>query len=180
MIPNGGDPERVPNAAISANLLSLLEIYPSQGRAFLPEEDRVGAEPVALLSHALWQRRFGADPAAIGKTVILDGRPFTVVGVLPASFRFPAEIQAEVLTPIGLPSESIWDERTLYLLKVIGRLKTGVSPEQAASDLSAISTRLTGWLPSRPSPTFGPGCRSGSCRSTESCSERSSQHYWSW
>jgi predicted permease len=147
VIPNGGDPERVPNAAISANLLSLLEIHPSQGRAFLPEEDRVGAEPVALLSHALWQRRFGADPAAIGKPVILDGRVFTVVGVLPPSFRFPSEIQAEVLTPIGLPSASVWDERTLYLLKVIGRLRTGVSQEQGVSDLSAISKRLTAGYP---------------------------------
>ena len=147
VIPNGGDPERVPNAAVSANLFSLLDVRPSQGRAFLPEEDRPGAEPVALLSHALWQRRFGADPAAIGKTVVLDGRPFTVVGVLPASFRFPAEVQGDVFTPIGLPSESIWDERTLYLLKVIGRLKTGVSPEQAASDLSAISTRLMAGYP---------------------------------
>lgn len=147
VIPNGGDPERVPNAAVSANLFSLLDVRPSQGRAFLPEEDRPGAEPVALLSHALWQRRFGADPAAIGKTVVLDGRPFTVVGVLPASFRFPAEVQGEVFTLIGLPSESIWDERTLYLLKVIGRLKPGVSPEQAVSDLSGISTRLTAGYP---------------------------------
>jgi predicted permease len=147
VIPNGGDPERVSNASVSANLFSLLDIRPSQGRAFLPEEDRPGAEPVALLSHALWQRRFGADPAAIGKTVVLDGRPFTVVGVLPASFWFPAEVQGEVFTPIGLPSESFWDERTLYLLKVIGRLKPAVSPEQAVSDLSAISKRLTAGYP---------------------------------
>jgi len=147
VIPNGGDPERVSNAAVSANLFSLLDVRPSQGRAFLPEEDRPGAAPVAMLSHALWQRRFGANPAAIGKTVALDGRPFTVVGVLPASFRFPAEVQGEVFTPIGLPSESIWDERTLYLLKVIGRLKPGVSPEQAASDLSAIGKRLMAGYP---------------------------------
>ena len=147
MIPNGGDPERVPNASVSANLFPLLGIRPSLGRAFLSEEDRPGGAPVALLSHALWQRRFGADPAAVGKTVVLDGRPFTIVGVLPTSFRFPAEVQGEVFTPIGLPSDSIWDERTLYLLKVIGRLKSGVSPEQAVSDLSAISTRLTAGYP---------------------------------
>jgi putative ABC transport system permease protein len=100
-----------------------------------------------VLSHALWQRRFGADPTAIGKPVILDGRSFTLVGVLPASFRFPAEVQAEVFTPIGLPSNSIWDERTLYLLKVIGRLKPGVTREQAVSDLSGISARLTAGYP---------------------------------
>jgi putative ABC transport system permease protein len=143
VIPGVGKPERVQSARVTANFFSLLGIHPFLGREFLPEEDRPGAPAVALLGHGLWQRRFGADPAAVGKTVILDGSRFTVVGVLPADFRFPAEFQGEVFMPTGLPSQSVWDERTLFLLKVIARLKPGVAPEQAASDLSAISQGLT-------------------------------------
>jgi putative ABC transport system permease protein len=143
VIPEVGKPERVQSARVTANFFSLLGIHPFLGREFLPEEDRPGAPPVALLGHGLWQRRFGADPAAVGKTVILDGSPFSVVGILPADFRFPAEFQGEVFMATGLPSQSVWDERTLFLLKVIARLKPGVAPEQAANDLSAISQGLT-------------------------------------
>jgi putative ABC transport system permease protein len=147
VIPGVGQPERVQSARVTSNFFSLLGIHPFLGREFLPEEDRPGAPAVALLGHNLWQRRFGADPAAVGKTVILDGSPFTVVGVLPADFRFPAEFQGEVFMPTGLPSQSVWDERALFLLKVIARLKPGVMPEQATSDLSAISERLTASYP---------------------------------
>ena len=93
VVPGVGQPERVHSARVTANFFSLLGIHPFLGREFLPEEDRPGARPVALLDHDLWRRRFGADPAAVGKTVLLDGSPFTVVGVLPADFRFPAEFQ---------------------------------------------------------------------------------------
>ena len=145
--PGQGQPERVPSARVTANFFSLLGIHPVLGREFLEEEDRPGSRPVALLSHSLWQRRFGADPSAVGKTVQLDRIPFTVVGVLPADFRFPAEFQGEVFLPTGLPSQSVWDEQTLFLLKVIARLKPGATAEQAASDLSAISQSLTSTYP---------------------------------
>ena len=72
---------------ISSGLFSVLGVTPSIGRAFLPEEDRPGAAPVAIISHGLWQRRFGASPAAIGAPLVFDGKPYTVVGIMPAGFR---------------------------------------------------------------------------------------------
>jgi putative ABC transport system permease protein len=150
--PGQGQPERVPSARVTANFFSLLGIHPILGCEFLAEEDHPGVQLVAILSHSLWQRRFGGDPSAVGKTVQLDRILYTVVGVLPADFRFPAEFQGEVFLPAGLPSQSVWDEQTLSLLKVIARLKPGATAEQAGSDLSSISQSLATTYPSAQVP----------------------------
>ena len=94
------EPERVQAARITATLLPLLGKEAVLGRVFAPEEDRPGAQPVALLGHDLWRRHFGGDPRALGQTLKVDGKLFTVVGVMPPGFGFPE--YAEVWTPLGL------------------------------------------------------------------------------
>ncbi|HSE99018.1 MAG TPA: ABC transporter permease, partial [Blastocatellia bacterium] len=105
-----GEPERVFGVRSSANLFSLLQESPMLGRAFTDEEDRVGAPPVVVLSHSLWQRRFSSDREIVGKSITLNNQGYTVVGVMPAGFEFPAGLSfrnrvisdpMEFWTPIG-------------------------------------------------------------------------------
>src|SRR5215471_5956249 len=96
-------PEELSATYATANLFSMLGIAPSQGRTFRPEEDQRGQEPVVLLSHSFWQRRFRAEPNLIGKTIKLDDQDYRVVGILPAKFRLPD--WADVWLPIGLVPE---------------------------------------------------------------------------
>src|SRR5215216_1323641 len=84
-----GEPERISGAYATASLFPTLGVAPLKGRAYTEEEDRPGSDDVVVISHSLWQRRFGSDPSAVGKSVTLDGRPNTIVGVMPADFRFP-------------------------------------------------------------------------------------------
>src|SRR5436853_5226041 len=84
-----GDPERIDGQRVSASLFPLLGVEPQLGRAFRPEEDQPGANQVVVMSYGLWQRRFGADPGIIGKPINLNGKTFTVVGVMPKTFQFP-------------------------------------------------------------------------------------------
>jgi hypothetical protein len=93
-------PEVIRGEAVSPNFLSLLGVKPFLGRDFDPSEEKAGAAPVLLLSYALWQSHFGADPSALGRTIMLDGRGYTIVGVLPADFRWPEKV--DVLEPIGV------------------------------------------------------------------------------
>jgi hypothetical protein len=101
----GDQPERIAGARVNANLPGLLGVSPILGRGFTAEEDRAGANQVALLGHSLWQRRFGADPQVIGRAVRMNGVAFTVVGVMPPEFRFPLE--AEIWMPMGFTPDEI-------------------------------------------------------------------------
>src|SRR6185436_7082395 len=85
-----GEPQRVAAAKITANLIPTLDVPPALGRSFLPEDEVAGANHVVLLSHRLWQRQFGGDPSLIDKTIQLNGESYTVVGVMPPGFKFPA------------------------------------------------------------------------------------------
>jgi putative ABC transport system permease protein len=135
-VASGGDSEVVPGLAITASFLPVLGVAPVAGRNFLEEEDRPGGPRVALLGHAVWQRRFGGDPSAIGRTVSLDDEPFTIVGVLPASFSWG---QAEVFVPRAPdPMRNRSDHRFV----VFGRLKPGITPEQARTDMTTIADQL--------------------------------------
>ncbi len=134
--------ERVRCGKVTTGFFSLLGVPPSLGRAFLPEEDQAGAAPVVVLTHSLWQRSFGADPAIIGKTVLLDERGHTVVGVLPPSFQFvePYAIYVPLVLnqdpAPGRPGPAIaFGPREPF---VIGRLKPGIDPAQAQADLDII------------------------------------------
>ena len=137
-----GEPERISGARASADFFSVLGVKPVLGRTFLPEEDRPGGERVIVIGHGLWQRNFGADPNIIGRALTLDGNSNTVVGVLPAGLSFPIEIQkAEIWSPLSLDG-NLLEQRGVHYLKAIGRLKAGVTVEQAQAEMTAIASRL--------------------------------------
>jgi putative ABC transport system permease protein len=139
-----GDPERLTAYQVSASLFTILRAEPHLGRSFLEEEDRVGAPPVVVLSHSLWQSRFGSDPDIVGRVLELDDRAFTVVGVMPEGFRFPPTSRyVDLWTPIGQYAEGEWLTRSNHLgMIALGRLKPGVSVEQARTDMEAIAIGL--------------------------------------
>ena len=135
-----GEPERVSGQMVSASFFPLLGIQPILGRGFLPEEDRLGAQPVALISESLWKRRYGALPQVLGKAVTLDGRSYTVIGVIPASFRFPA---SSLYVPIGQWDEPGFRERGwIEGMLALGRLKPGVTFAQASADMESVAKHL--------------------------------------
>ena len=131
------EPERVEGAGVSYNLFPLLGINPIIGRHILPEEDQRGAPPVCLISHSLWQRRFNADPQIIEKTISMNGTSYAVVGVMPDGFKFP--LNAEVWAALAEYSAPYRETR---YLNGLGRLKPGVSVEQAKANLDAIAKGL--------------------------------------
>ena len=134
------EPERVPGLRITANFFRTLGVKPAMGRDFLAEEDEVGGSAVLLLSHRLWERRFGADPAVIGSTIPLDGRGHLVVGVLPPGVVAYEEAQAFV--PLGPMKPGLMSRGTRNALFVKGRLKPGVTRAQAQAELDVIAQRL--------------------------------------
>jgi putative ABC transport system permease protein len=135
-----GEPERLEGRRVSAELFPLLGVEPQLGRAFTPEEDQPGSNTVVLLSHGLWQRRFGGDPSIVGRQLTLGGYAFTVVGVMPAHFQFPAR-EDELWIPIAFtPQEAA--NRSRHFLQVVARLKDGVTLEQAQAEMSAIAARM--------------------------------------
>jgi putative ABC transport system permease protein len=137
----GGDPERLPAAQVSADLLSALGVGAALGRIFSVEEDQPGSSPVALLSYALWQRKYGGDPNILDRTIILNDRGYTVIGVLPAGFQFPGRV--DLWLPAGQLSGTDWRNRGNHPgLSGVARLKPGVTIEQARADLDAIALRL--------------------------------------
>ncbi len=153
--PNGHiDPEELRAERVSASLFPLLGVQPVVGRAFLSEEDQPGRTNCALLSHALWQRRFGGELSIAGKAIRLRDRSYTVVGVLPAGFSVLGS-PVDVWIPLGLDPH---DARTagMHFLTVIGRLKPGVEMDRARTEMDLIGDRLEqanpaldrGWRPS--------------------------------
>ncbi|MDY7228805.1 ABC transporter permease [Hyalangium rubrum] len=132
-------PEQVPGSRVGAQLFSALGARPLLGRGFEEAEAQVGAEPVVVLSHALWRRRFGEDPSIVGRSITLDGQPRTVVGVMAADFQFPPS--AELWVPL-VPTAREAEARGLRKFQVLARLRSGVTPEQAKSALQAVSARM--------------------------------------
>ncbi len=137
----GGDPEKLEGLRVTANLFALLGVKPVLGRTFLPEEDRPGASQVVLISFSLWQRRFGGSPKVVGSRVMLEGKEFTIIGVMPPSFHFPAR-QHVIWIPLALSPEQITTRVAAHFLNVIARLKPGVTEQQAQAEMSAIAARL--------------------------------------
>src|SRR6185437_3708946 len=145
--------ERVEAARVSPSFFPMLGIQPHLGRVFLPEEGQPGHENVVLLSDGLWRRRFGADPNVSGRTLVMNGQSYQVVGVLPRGFHLPEE--AEVWTPLVFtPDELSPDSRGSHGLLVIGRIKDGMSLEQARSDMKAVSERIIEQNPQYPYRRF--------------------------
>jgi predicted permease len=135
-----GEAEYVESRQISSELFSVFGVALSRGRAFLPEEDRPGAPPAAIISYGLWQRRFAASTSAIGRQLVLDGKPYTVVGIAPAGFQLDGA--AEVFTPLGQVTEVRMQNRAANFLRAVARLQPGVTPAQAQAELALIGHRL--------------------------------------
>ena len=135
-----GDPERVSAYGVTANFFPLFGVAPELGRVFVPEEDRPGANKVTVLSHALWQTRYGADRQIINRDIQLDGEKYTVVGVMPRDFQF-FESDVRLWVPLALDAEDLANRGGHYL-KVVARLKPGVTLPQAQSDVSAVMARI--------------------------------------
>jgi putative ABC transport system permease protein len=139
-------PERVPGNLVSGNLFSVLRIQPVVGRSFLPEEDRPGGSPVAVISYGLWQRRFGGDQNVVGEPLMINGKAHTLVGVLPASFSFYSP--SDVFIPIGSQNNPTLQARALHVgINVVGRLKAGASIEQARAEMESIAAALAKQYP---------------------------------
>ncbi|HVR99093.1 MAG TPA: ABC transporter permease [Thermoanaerobaculia bacterium] len=137
-------PEKLLGAMVSADFFPALGVVPLHGRTFLREEDRPGAAAVVLLSHGLWQRRFGGDPGAVGRTVTLDGVPHTIVGVMPAGFRHPEPLYLDETTavwkPLALDPAAV--PRAQRFLRVLGRLRPGISLGRAQAEMDVVARRM--------------------------------------
>ena len=133
----GGEAERITGGYATMSLFPLLGVQPAMGRTFLPEEDRPGGPPVAILSHAFWKRRFGGDPSVIGKALTLDAEHLYRVGVLPATFLIPDrhESDYDLWVPFAISETG---KAKAILLQVVGRLKPGVGINAARAELGAL------------------------------------------
>jgi putative ABC transport system permease protein len=135
---DGAEPERVPRAGVTTGFFSVLGVHPVLGRTFVPEDDKGWPQTVAIISHGLWKRRFGSDPAIVGKQVQMSSRPLTIIGVMPPGFEYPEQTQVWVTTAVNLRDEP----RDNRVWSAIARLNTGVDLKQAQTHLSAINARL--------------------------------------
>jgi predicted permease len=141
----GANPERVRGMVITPGFFSMLGVRPQIGRDFTPDEDRPGHSNVAILSHELWQRRFGGDPNILNQTIKLDDQQFTVIGVMPPSRGLRIR-DTEIWTPIAFTAAQVQNRRG-DVLNVIGRLKPEVTLEQARSEMRLIADRLANQYP---------------------------------
>ena len=136
-----GDPVQLKGTSVGANFFRIVGAQPILGRAFTPEENEPGRHHVAILSHQVWQQRFGGDRSVVGRTISLDAEPYEVVGVMPAGFSYPGD--RDIWLPAELTVEFMSEEsRGWWHLSTIGRLRTGFTPEQAAREVGAIAERL--------------------------------------
>ena len=144
---SGDGAERLSGLQVSADLFRLLGVPAAIGRTFAPGEDQPGRDNVIVLSDALWRRRFGGDPGIVGRAVTLDGAPFTVVGVMPPTFRFaPFWVTTATLwRPLSLADRT--SDRSGRSLRVFARLRNGVTREQAQAEASGIASRLAAAYP---------------------------------
>jgi predicted permease len=136
-----GTPARVHGAFVSASFFATMGLEPQLGRAFTENEDQPSGSHVVLLTHSFWQQDFGSDAHVLGQTVNLDAAPYTVIGVMPASFRFPGDSDAQILLPLALNQASERLRIAQRHVRIIGRLKPGVSLAAARADLDEIRKR---------------------------------------
>ncbi|HXU07492.1 MAG TPA: ABC transporter permease, partial [Blastocatellia bacterium] len=142
LTPAGGDPERVQSLAVTPDLFSVLKVTPQIGRVFLAEEAQDGRDDVILISDDLWRRRFGGDSSVVGQSVLVNGRPNLVIGIMPAGFSFPERTQ--LWKPLWFPAEQYTPEwRGNRGLSVIGRLKSAKTIEEAQAEMSSLAAELT-------------------------------------
>jgi putative ABC transport system permease protein len=144
-----GEPEAILGASVTSNLLPLLGVKPALGRTFTSDEGQPGGNPVLVATHDLWRRRFASDPSVVGKTLILSGKSYTLVGVMPKGFQFyilssrgfKLPVSIDCFTPLVIDGQMA-SLRGVHDFNVIGRLKEGITVKQAQRELDVISARL--------------------------------------
>ncbi len=136
-----GRPDRIDGGLVGWNFFQTLGVQPMMGRAFIEQEGQPASSHVAIISRGLWQSRFAADPKIIGREITLQGETYTVVGVLPAKFQLPTMGIANVWTPLALDDKARADRDSSWF-SAIGRLKAGVTEQQAGAEAAAISSRF--------------------------------------
>ena len=139
-----GEPLRLQTLVATADLFRVYGVEPALGRGFNSQETQIGHEHVVVLSHAAWRNLFGGDPAVLGKSVMLDGVAYNIIGVMPAGFRWPS--RADAALPLAFRSD-VGRQRGAHYLSVVGRLKPGVTIEEGKSDIANISRRLARQYP---------------------------------
>ena len=144
----GGDPERIVASEVSSALFRLLGVNPSLGRTFTADEEKIGRDQVVVVSDAFWRRRTGGDPNFVGNTITLDDKVYTVVGIMPAGFQFPRRF--EIWKPLALDPEEERHGKQFRMIRLIGRLKPGVSLATAEGELNTIFARRTSEEPGAP------------------------------
>jgi predicted permease len=146
---DGGEPERIGTVRVSSDLLPMLGVEPVLGRLFVKEDDIVGSPGVAMLGYATWVRRYGSDPAVLGRRVELNGVPYEIIGVLPASFSLRREVlptlggarDADIMVPLPLGAEAP-TVRTAEDYNILAKLRRGVTVQQAQAEMDALTARL--------------------------------------
>ena len=142
----GATPEQLTGARLGAGIFPALGVAPILGRVFTRQEDD-GSAPVAVISYSLWLNRFHRDPGVVGQTIVLDRRPYSIIGVMPRSFEFPLVAgrlnQAQVWVPLSLTAEELSDQNAgAWRYRMVARMKDGVTPRQAAEDVSRVSQQV--------------------------------------
>ena len=141
-----GEPERLHGRMISADFFPVLKIKPVLGRTFGPEEDQAGAGPVVVISERVWKRKFGSSPDILGRSITLNGKAHVIVGVVPGPM--PVFVPTDVFVPIGQWNDPTFRDRRISMgMQVIGRLKPGISIEQARADMDSIAQNLAAAYP---------------------------------
>lgn len=136
------EPRYVRGVRVPAEFFPMLGVLPMLGRGFLPEEEQPGTDRVIILSHPYWSQRYGCDPNIVGQTITFKEGAYTVVGVMPATFRFPG-YEEVVWKPLALTAEETQNRFNQFNAQIFGRLKSGVTLEQAEAELNLISSQLS-------------------------------------
>ena len=142
-----GPPERIMVADVPANFLATLRTSPALGRNFSRQEDRPNGSSAVILTDSFWRRHFSGQHSIVGQQIKLNGAAATIIGVLPASFRFPGNVSPEILIPAQLPPKPNWGNMMMHGVIVIGRLHPGITPKRASEDLRLISKRQEPTMP---------------------------------
>ena len=143
------EPQRLSVALVNADFFSTLGVFPALGHTFSLRDD--GSQPahLVILSDQLWRKQFGSSRAILGRTINLNGSGYTVVGVLPQTFHFPGDLRPDIITPGGFSAPAQWGARSMALLRVVGRIRKGVSNAEAARELGAIGKRHLPEIPAQ-------------------------------
>jgi putative ABC transport system permease protein len=135
-----GEPEWLQGASIPANLFSVLQVQPELGRNFTPDENQIGQDRSVILSHSLWQRRYGGDPSILGRSIRLENVAYTVVGVMGPNFQYPTR-EIQIWTPLTI-NPADFQTRTGYGHLAVARLKPGITVDRAQKEIDVIAARL--------------------------------------